>query len=61
MIREECNLENWSNLEIGLIKGTLKEVLRMYPVATFIGRFLATDGLIGNYRIPQNVSICIPI
>lgn len=48
-----------SNFETPLIRGTVKESLRLFPVATFIGRILPMDGIIGNYRIPKHVKfIC---
>lgn len=43
------------NMECGLIRGTVREALRMYPVAFFIGRQFAVDGTIENYTIPKDV------
>ncbi|XP_026477076.1 cytochrome P450 315a1, mitochondrial-like [Ctenocephalides felis] len=43
----------------GLTKGVLRETLRLYPVATFITRFLAQDMLLGGYSIPEGtLTIC---
>lgn len=44
-------------METDLIKGTIREMLRLYPTATFIGRFFAKDGSIGPYEVPTNVNI----
>lgn len=44
-----------SNSESALIRGTVREALRLYPVATFIGRILPTDAVIENYEIPKYV------
>jgi ecdysteroid 2-hydroxylase len=49
-IRAENN-----TMESSLVRGTVRESLRLYPVAPFVGRILATDGVIGHYKIPQNV------
>ncbi len=48
---------NGVNFETPLIRGAVKESLRLFPVATFIGRILPMDGIIGNYRIPKHVKI----
>ncbi|KAG4079752.1 hypothetical protein HA402_014883 [Bradysia odoriphaga] len=48
---------NSSNFETPLIRGTVKESLRLFPVATFIGRILPGDGIIGNYRIPKHTAV----
>lgn len=40
----------------GLAKGVLREALRLYPVATFITRFLAQDMLLGGYSVPEGVT-----
>lgn len=41
-------------LESTLVRGAIRETLRMYPIAPFIGRFLDTDAIIGNYYVPKN-------
>lgn len=43
------------NKESALMKGVIKETLRMFPVAPFIGRVLPEDAVIGNYKINKNV------
>lgn len=54
-VREEIqSSENW--MENQYIKGLIRETLRLYPVAPFIGRYLASDAVIGNYKIDKNVS-----
>lgn len=37
------------------IKATIRETLRLYPIAPFIGRFITNDSIIGNYSIPKEV------
>ncbi|KAL5285479.1 CYP315A1 family protein [Megaselia abdita] len=57
-VREEIHSSNnW--MENPYIKGLIRETLRLYPVAPFIGRYLASDAVIGNYKIDKNVSYII--
>lgn len=39
------------------VRGLIKETLRLYPVAPFIGRYLAVDGVLGNFHVKKNVSL----
>lgn len=50
-------IENTNSFETVLIRGTVREALRLYPVATFIGRILEQDAVIGGYEIKKYVSI----
>ncbi|XP_058826899.1 cytochrome P450 315a1, mitochondrial isoform X2 [Topomyia yanbarensis] len=43
-----------NDLESPLVRGTIKEALRLFPVAPFIGRILEKDAIIGSYCIPKN-------
>lgn len=43
-------------LECDLLNNTLKEVLRMYPLAPFLVRISPTDVYLKNHIIPANVS-----
>ncbi|CAK9823091.1 Cytochrome P450 315a1, mitochondrial [Anthophora retusa] len=36
-----------------LLKGIIKESLRLYPIAPFISRYLPKDSVIGNYFVPK--------
>lgn len=38
-----------------LVVGTVREALRMFPVAPFIGRVLEKEAIIGEYCIPEHV------
>lgn len=39
-----------------LLRGVIKETLRLYPVAPFIARYLPEDNVIGNYLVPKGVN-----
>lgn len=45
--------DDW--LDIPTIKGSVKEALRLYPVAPFLTRFLPFETEIGGYDIPAQV------
>ncbi|XP_055616682.1 cytochrome P450 315a1, mitochondrial [Toxorhynchites rutilus septentrionalis] len=40
--------------ESPLVRGAIKETLRLFPIAPFIGRILEKDAKIGCYNIPQH-------
>ncbi|XP_043787940.1 cytochrome P450 315a1, mitochondrial isoform X1 [Apis laboriosa] len=40
-------------LRLPLLKGIIKESLRLYPIAPFISRYLPVDSVIGNYFVPK--------
>lgn len=43
-------------LRLPLLKGIIKESLRLYPIAPFISRYLPEDSVIGNYFVPKGVN-----
>lgn len=45
--------QNPENNELPLIRSCVREVLRLYPVAPFIGRILDSDANIGGYTVPK--------
>uniref|UniRef100_A0A336MFY3 CSON001125 protein n=1 Tax=Culicoides sonorensis TaxID=179676 RepID=A0A336MFY3_CULSO len=47
------NLVNDLEMETDLIKGAVREALRLYPPATFIGRFMQDDGNLNDFQIPK--------
>lgn len=47
--------QDLSNRECQMVRGTVRESMRLYPVAFFIGRPFAVDGVIENYSIPRQV------
>lgn len=53
-VRQDCFTDP-TTAEVPLIRGTVREALRLYPVATFIGRILPADAIVANYEIPQHV------
>nr|QFU80946.1 cyp315a1 [Eotetranychus kankitus] len=44
-----------------LVKGVIKETLRLYPVAPFISRKLDRDIVLGGYQIPANSLLAISL
>lgn len=42
-----------------LMRGTVRETLRLYPAATFIGRILAKDAVLGNFRLNKHTLVYI--
>lgn len=40
-------------LHVPLLKGVIKESLRLYPIAPFISRYLPEDSVISNYFVPK--------
>lgn len=47
----ETKNEEYNNL----LKGIVKEALRLYPVAPFLTRILQQDISVGGYRVPNGV------
>lgn len=44
-------------VQLPLVRGMMREALRLYPVAPFLTRYLPEDSMIGGYRVPSGVSI----
>lgn len=40
-----------------LVRGVVRETLRLYPVAPIIGRFIESEAILGGFRVPRDVSI----
>lgn len=47
--------------EYSLLQGFIRETLRLYPVAPFIGRYLKTDAIIGNYEIKKDTMVILSL
>ncbi|KAM8705737.1 hypothetical protein ACLKA7_010096 [Drosophila subpalustris] len=47
--------------ESQLLHGLIKETLRLYPVAPFIGRYLPQDAQIGGHHIEKNTLVLISL
>lgn len=45
------------NMESSLVRGSIRESMRLYPVAFLIGRPFAIDGVIENFEIPKQVHL----
>lgn len=44
-------------VQLPLVRGMMREALRLNPVAPFLTRYLPEDSMIGGYRVPSGVSI----
>lgn len=40
-------------MESPLIRGSLRETLRLFPVAPFVGRFLDSNAKMGDFELPK--------
>ncbi|XP_055904348.1 cytochrome P450 315a1, mitochondrial isoform X1 [Eupeodes corollae] len=61
-IQTNIRRENFTNLsECPILQGLIKETLRLYPVAPFIGRYLKTDAIIGDYEVKKNVMVILSL
>lgn len=45
--------------ETPYIRGTVREALRMFPVATFVGRILGKDAILSDYRVDKFTLVLI--
>lgn len=52
-------LSTTTKFDTPLIRGTVREALRLYPVATFIGRILGKDAILSDYRIDKHTLVLI--
>ncbi|XP_053968516.1 cytochrome P450 315a1, mitochondrial [Anastrepha ludens] len=44
-----------------LVHGLIKEAMRLYPIAPFIGRYMATEANIGGYQIEKNSLVLLSL
>lgn len=49
------------NSENSFLHGFIKETLRLYPVAPFIGRYLQVDATIGDYKVKKNTMVILSL
>lgn len=57
-VRQEL-FEFGNQHETQLIRGTVREALRMFPVATFVGRILGKDAILNGYRVDKFTLVLI--
>ncbi|XP_058064126.1 cytochrome P450 315a1, mitochondrial isoform X1 [Anopheles bellator] len=55
------NIDDAACLESSAIKGVVREALRLYPVAPFVGRFIDSDALFCGYKIPKETLILLSL
>lgn len=56
MVREDITI-NEGSMEAPLVRGCMREAMRLYPVAPFIGRFVDLNAEIGGYLIPKGTLV----
>lgn len=49
------SIEQAGGLSSGTVNDVIRETLRLYPVAPFVGRFAEADALFGGYHLPKDV------
>ncbi|XP_034114638.1 cytochrome P450 315a1, mitochondrial [Drosophila albomicans] len=47
--------------ESQVLHGVIKETLRLYPVAPFIGRYMPQDAIIGGHHVEKNTMVLISL
>lgn len=45
-------VKNLPDCESPLVRAGLRETLRLYPIASFVGRFLDSDAKVGQHTVP---------
>ncbi|XP_076232615.1 cytochrome P450 family protein sad [Calliopsis andreniformis] len=61
LFRHILDLPQKEVLRDPLLKGIIKETLRLYPTAPFISRYLVEDSVIGNYFVPKGELLVLSI
>uniref|UniRef100_A0A182PV89 Uncharacterized protein n=1 Tax=Anopheles epiroticus TaxID=199890 RepID=A0A182PV89_9DIPT len=54
-------LEAPGTLEHPAMKGVVRETLRLYPVAPFIGRFIENESSFGEYTLPKDTLVLLSL
>lgn len=57
LVRDDVR-QSLFNLETSLVRGTVRETMRLYPMAFFIGRLMPVDATIADFDIPKHVRTC---
>uniref|UniRef100_A0A182MK14 Cytochrome P450 n=1 Tax=Anopheles culicifacies TaxID=139723 RepID=A0A182MK14_9DIPT len=55
------NVIESNTLECTAVKGVVRETLRLYPVAPFIGRFIENECIFGEYALPKNTLVLLSL
>ncbi|XP_035894894.1 cytochrome P450 315a1, mitochondrial isoform X2 [Anopheles stephensi] len=50
-----------NTLECAAVKGVVRETLRLYPVAPFIGRFIEHECIFGEYQLPKDTLVLLSL
>lgn len=52
-LKVKSDIVSENSMESPLVRGSLREAMRLYPIAPFVGRFLDLNAVIGGYSIPK--------
>uniref|UniRef100_A0A182W5L6 Cholesterol side-chain cleavage enzyme, mitochondrial n=1 Tax=Anopheles minimus TaxID=112268 RepID=A0A182W5L6_9DIPT len=55
------NVRESNTLECTAVKGVVRETLRLYPVAPFIGRFIENECIFGEYALPKDTLVLLSL
>uniref|UniRef100_A0A182RHK3 Uncharacterized protein n=1 Tax=Anopheles funestus TaxID=62324 RepID=A0A182RHK3_ANOFN len=55
------NVVESNTLESAAVKGVVRETLRLYPVAPFIGRFIENESIFGEYTLPKDTLVLLSL
>ncbi|XP_058127981.1 cytochrome P450 315a1, mitochondrial [Anopheles ziemanni] len=55
------DVQDSNSLECTAIKGVVRETLRLFPVAPFIGRFIENDAVFGEYNVPKDTLVLLSL
>lgn len=58
-IRQEIRQAGAGVCDTPLVKGCVREAMRLYPVATFVGRIIGTDATLNNYKLDKYTLVLI--
>lgn len=58
-VRQELSASPINQHETPLVRGSVREALRMFPVATFVGRILGKDAILNGYHVDKFTLVLI--
>ena len=59
VLPDDCELDNSALQQLHLLRSTMKETLRLYPVLISTGRILEQDVTLSGYHVPANTALMV--